>query len=73
MESLSTGLEIDPYYLTCDVVWPISAQERPGLAKAIGTSEQDKQLSRKEDGIDAYIYELPAGDNGDDRTKAFAR
>ena len=55
------------------MVWPLSAQQRTGLAKATGTSEQDEQMSRREDGIDAYVYELPAGDNGDDRTKAFAR
>jgi hypothetical protein len=35
VESLNAGQAIDAYCLTCDVVWPITAQERFLLAKEI--------------------------------------
>jgi hypothetical protein len=35
VESLSAGQAIDAYCLLCDVVWPISAQERFLIAGAI--------------------------------------
>jgi hypothetical protein len=35
VESLSAGQAIDAYCLPCDVAWPISAQERFLIARAI--------------------------------------
>jgi hypothetical protein len=35
LESLSAGQAIDAYCLLCDVVWPISAQERFLIATTI--------------------------------------
>ena len=35
VESLGAGQEIDAYCLPCDVVWPISAQERFLIARGI--------------------------------------
>jgi hypothetical protein len=45
MESLGAGQEIDAYCLQCDVVWPISAQERFVIARGITQPIHDLPLS----------------------------
>jgi hypothetical protein len=39
-ESLDTGHAIDAYCLMCDVVWPITAQERFLIATQLAASQQ---------------------------------
>ena len=46
--SLGVGQEIDAYCLPCDVVWPISAQERFLIARGITTPLHEPPLSLRE-------------------------
>ena len=39
--ALDTGLTIEAYCLQCDVVWPISVQERSLLARGIAAEQQE--------------------------------
>ena len=45
VESLGAGREIDAYCLPCDVVWPISEQERSLIARGITPPLHDPPLS----------------------------
>jgi len=45
MESLGAGEGIDAYCLSCDVVWPISPQERFLVARGITRPLHDPPLS----------------------------
>ena len=45
VESLGAGQAIDAYCLQCDVVWPISAQERVLIARGITTPLHEPPLS----------------------------
>jgi hypothetical protein len=45
VESLGAGQAIDAYCLLCDVVWPISAQERFLIARAITPDRHGPPLS----------------------------
>jgi hypothetical protein len=45
VESLGAGQAIDAYCLQCDVVWPISAQERFLIARGITPYLHDPPLS----------------------------
>ena len=45
VESLGAGRAIDAYCLPCDVVWPISAQERFLIARGITPPLHDPPLS----------------------------
>jgi hypothetical protein len=47
VKSLSAGQAIDAYCLTCDVVWPITAQERFLLAKQIICEPRPNAASQK--------------------------
>ncbi len=46
--SLGVAQEIDAYCLQCDVVWPISAQERILIARGITTPQHEPPLSLRE-------------------------
>ena len=45
VESLGTGQAIDAYCLQCDVLWPISAQERFLIARGITPPQRDPPFS----------------------------
>jgi hypothetical protein len=45
VESLGAGQAIDAYCLQCDVLWPISAQERFLIARGITPPQHDPPFS----------------------------
>ena len=45
VESLGAGQAIDAYCLQCDVVWPISAQERFLIARGITLPQHEPPFS----------------------------
>ena len=45
VESLGVGQAIDAYCLQCDVLWPISAQERFLIARGITPPQRDPPFS----------------------------
>jgi len=53
---------IDAYCLECDMVWPVSTQERLLIACAIGVRQKETAAARVTEPCDARVQEQQASD-----------
>jgi len=53
---IETSRTIDAYCLECDLVWPISAQERVAVAEAVVVSPHNLPVSEKAPRLNASMY-----------------